>query len=367
MLIYKALVLLIPITIYIQLLTFYSTKDDVDTGNLHRYFYKNELDYKKQRDFLLNKDIYYLPEIMKSSQAQVLISPLGYEKFVIYITNNLMQDEKAYVKVQKNAKWMYFRYILTMISTIGVGYILYIKDTYKLVILNYDLPLSIVFIVLVPLIIMIYVSQKVFKLRSDATWPSWSQYVYNSKYNTIFWIFTLFQLYVFWVLLVKGNINFVYDDCLWKGFGIEISKLYSIEEKITFFKSHYEFSIKMLQTDNIAVQHLDNLNLFISQLNLNDLIGVETTILDLTGFINSLFVNYAYQWELYQKQLMELSTQYNDPLLHIRPYMYFIKNTINIISIWSFFIHFLDAFYIINDPMNPRFIKLLYAFCKLWR
>lgn len=247
-------------------------------------------------------------------------------------------------------------------------------NCYTILVVTYaqQLPLIICF---VPLIILLFCSVNTFKLNKNIEYYSFKEYIYNSKYNKIFLIFAAIQLYIFWVLIVKSNINFAYDESLWKGFGIEIIKTFTIEEKMLLFDKYYDKFMEALylQKEHIKglEEHINIFKTFLSELNFKDLIGEKTTLLEIKNFFSELF---EYQYHIYYQQQLPVLNSLQIFLSHIasyvKPYMPFVKNIGVIISLGSFFTQYLDTYYLTNYLAYPRMLKFLqyiaYKIIRKW-
>ena len=92
MYIYYVLFICLILNIIFQFVGFLSLKKSLVDLYLYNYFYKNELDYKKQRLLFKNKTLDYVSVILKAEQAYLLFNRFSYEDTVRYIRNDLINS-----------------------------------------------------------------------------------------------------------------------------------------------------------------------------------------------------------------------------------------------------------------------------------
>ena len=112
---------------------------------------------------------------------------------------------------------MYLRWTILLVFSIITSYIVYNKNTYILIILKYNLEISIMYPVLLLLLLLIYISYKTFNvpLKTKEYRNTYIiDYFHSKKYSKLFWIFTLFQLYLYWILFLKANLMGINQELL---------------------------------------------------------------------------------------------------------------------------------------------------------
>ena len=331
---------------------------------LSEYFYKNVISYNQQRYYLQENIQQYANDLFKSPQNKALLSYIKDLSLVTYILNDMQND--YYNKEEKNnikyLNKMYRRWIIILIVIVITFYLIFVNKIYTLEITKYSFNLNIIYPVFLFLLFIIYFSYKTFKVSAknkEYCNTYITDYVQDKKYNRLFWLFTLLQLYLFWILIIKANVITADQELLWEMFDIKIKKIFSLEEKIAFFYHYLDFIITMTELHKHP-EIIESIKLFIGELVLKDVITESTTLTDLKMSLEDIIYNSL----LYYQDKITISINPLQSFLRsLWPFMDFITNLINLIVFWKFFVVYVDAFYLTMTTPSIRILKLIHFFC----
>ena len=342
------------ILIFFQCIQFFDSKNNLMDYFISEYFYKNTIPYEEQRKNLNENIQKYLEDLFKSKQNRKLSSYIKDSSLINYLLKDMQEDiynDEEKKNIKKFNK-MYSRWTILLVFSIITSYIVYNKNTYILIILKYNLEFSIMYPVLLLLLLLIYLSYKTFNvpLKTKEYHNTYIiDYFHNKRYSKLFWIFTLFQLYLYWILFLKANLMGINQELLLKIVNMRIIKIFSLDEKIAFFYLHLESILTMTNLHEYP-QIVERIRLFINEINVTDIITEDTTLNDLKVYVEDIIENSLRYYQI-------------NVLLYTNPFMNFIINIINLIVFWKFFIAYMDAFYIAMNSPNYRILKLIHFFC----
>jgi hypothetical protein len=316
---------------------------------ISEYFYNNNIDYSLQRKSILNNKISLN---QKSEKNQSIYLYLRNHDFLTYILNDI-SDTTGNNKILKQLQHASIRFmILIMIYQYFI-----LKDT--ALILNI-LDLDITIFLFIPLIVMFYSHINVFKKEKTkehlVDLSTFEYHIYKKSFNYMFWFFTIIQLYILWLFLFKAKIFVMYEDLTWSNLGLSFYITYTFENKISFFYDYLEYCMAIRDFQNF---HKDNMIIFLSEIDINAFINDIKSKKSLKFFIEDLCNNYT----LLNNTLIEkLKEEYNNPY---KEYYLALTNISELIVLWQLFIAYLDAFYIIYNPINPRMYKIILLVIKI--
>ena len=339
------------ITIILKVMDFLTFRDVMIEHHLSDYFYKSSIHYSIQRKYLKNNIEIIIENINKLEENRHLKYSIQNGSLYEYILNNFKMVNEKEKELHANLKNMYRRYYIIGLSIIITIYIIIKRSNYSIKIEAFSNEISIVWL-LIPLISMIiYASINTFKSDIQREYHDdidFTSYKYNSRYNKVFWGLIILQIYVYYILLIKGYLIISNDQQLWYGFGINITRHYSLEYKVKIFNNQLDHIMKKY---DIKGQHLENIKLFIEQLNMKEFITEKTTIKDINMFIEDLLQNYS-------KILIRMLKKY-ERLKTTKAIMDCMSNIINSICLWSFATKYLGALYLVINPDSSEMRILL--------
>lgn len=220
--IYYFLPIIFIINLLAHLCTFLQSKEKLMDLTIMQYFYGNTIAYSKIRRYFSNKYDAFDNEGYYTTQTKAL--RFHYEKELInYISKNF-RKESVDVNTTKGIRSKIHKEQLLIVILFTV--------------FNYGTT-KVVFIYLL-LIILYYLSTKVSYYTGEVDEP-----VDNSKYSKAFWVLFIIELYIMWILIFQAKFTFMESEILWN-YGIEIKKIYSIEEKHEYFEKYFDYLLKMI-------------------------------------------------------------------------------------------------------------------------
>lgn len=233
---------------------FEMTKDPLIDFTIYKYFYCNSVDYKKQYVDLLNKNII----ISFSKENKDLLTILNDENNFKYILNNF---QHFYEDPYKNINYITFNCIFKFIFNIVLTIF---------VINNGETVNEYLFFILCAICNIICIQQIYKKI-------DFKQY----RYDVIFWVITLLQIYLFWLILIKPAIIFMDTEILLEiPHIIKITKVYTIEEKIMYLFQYFEYCIN--STDFVNKEYFRHI---LRQIDFTVLICDKTTLKDIQVYV----------------------------------------------------------------------------------
>src|ERR1700729_893972 len=264
--------------------TFFMTRDFVFDLDISRYFYKNEIDYKIQRLSFYKTDKLILGKEYNTFANRALFNKHSLQKLIDYTLNNF-EDIQEKTADDYNKEGLYRR-ILCIIGFITMGYFLIIKN--NTLIYNNET----IIIIISPILLLCYCNFQSYKRITFDQVHENEDFIYNRKYTIMFWIITIFQTYLFWLIISKPALVLSDTTLIEIPFNLlEIKKTYSIEEKIMFLFHYFEKISFILQTENISID-IDYLRAILRQIDFQTLINNDTNIITLKYYVMGIFDNY---------------------------------------------------------------------------
>lgn len=335
--------------------------DSILNYKIYKYFYENEEPYKKQRLYLNNVEYYHnYDNILENKTLRSYFQDDGNIRYILNAFTEVSQESD----INKNLKSMYLRFCFLVINIILIFYVFLKMQNYSIIIHDNTNTLINIYILMSPVIFLIYFTKNSFKLRKNSTLDEFSCYEYKKIYAALFWLVCMIQFYIFWILLFKQQLILLSDDYLFDKWHVQIMLNYTIEHKLNFVTNYIEFYSK---SQGFQEQYLDNLLMYIKEINYIVLVDENITIRELKNYIELLINNYKAYLITYHEGLHENSLLKKEHMLNVNTYMNAFINIINFIVFWEFFKFYINATYICFNPTyNAQFIKLIYTFIKLF-
>lgn len=271
-------------------------------ANLSRYFYSNDIGYKIQRTSFYNDNKIAIDTNKYSYQNNAIDN--NYPKIVDYIFNNFKSSSYP-ARFRRRIAGVYRRFLLTLtIVSIAIYLLIYKSSMYHIEALVFvNIPLIVLFI---PVLVMIYCSYKTYYPKSYKEDPTDAEWIYNRKHNIIFWIVTVMQLYIFWILLFKPELIFADTEVLFN-YIITITKTYTIEDKIMYIYQYFDYYI---QSTLLTVEEQDLLRDKLRQINFQEIINETITLKDIKMNIRAFIATEYYRDHvIIIEKIMELYTE----------------------------------------------------------
>jgi hypothetical protein len=162
------------------------------------YFYKNTLPYEMQRFYVLNHENYSLGRTSTENDMLKIVQQDSWMLF--YNLKNTVKEKSEEEKLtNKRILYMYFRFYIFLVFSIFSFFLL----TYNnLVIDVLNLRISLLFLFM-PMLFLLYNMKKIFyrKSENEYTGDEFYEHVYSRNHNILFWIATVVQGYLFWLLV----------------------------------------------------------------------------------------------------------------------------------------------------------------------
>jgi hypothetical protein len=303
------------------------TKHNLETFINHRsyydiylrdYFYKNEIPYEKQRMHFYDNNVLTIQKSFTSMANKNLERNI--KDIIEYTFKDFTFDgDSQYKKTQRREGGIYRRFLI-LISFIGIGYFI-LLNTY----LEVDNMPKI--ILLTPIIVMVYSHYKTYHGLTFHEGLEEEECVYSRTYNTIFWIATIIQGYIFWILILKPQLIFIETEILLElPYDIlKITRIYTLDEKIMYLYQYFEYyvqQINMLEIDTEYIRYM------LRQINYEILIDNTVMLKDIKVYIKLLIDNYYLNKMFYTDWLPKYLISEE-----INPWYILLRNTIGICAI----------------------------------
>jgi len=280
-------------------LTLYNDKREPYTYDpiLSRYFYCNDIDYKIQRMSFYHDNKIAIDSNISSYQNRALFR--DHDNILDYIFRDFKNDNDP--KYKRRTSGVYRRFLLTLTILCIISYLLiYKSSTYHIegLIFVY-IPLVILFI---PILIMIYCGYKTYYPKNYEEDPTNADWVYSRKHNIIYWIATIIQAAILYILLIKPELSALHNDILFDTI-IKITKTYTVEERIMDLFTLFEASIQNMQislkiNDQEYVKiftelEQEYLRYYLRQQDFSNIISSTTSLKDIEKYISQLYKDYT--------------------------------------------------------------------------
>jgi hypothetical protein len=351
--IYIVLFIILIMKIKRDLYVFIQNRNGSIDFALNNYFYKNKLNYEKQRIYFYSKDNVDIVQVYNSMENHALFQE---DELIEYMYDKNFIREYFYSNREKG---IYRRFFAIIGCLIIAYYLLFynhmgIKDV----------------ISLVPTGIMMYAHYYTYYIPWNTAYKEnidleYFNYVYNRNYNIIFWIFAIIQGYIFWLLLLKPEIIFMDTEVLLElPFNlIKIIKIYTTEEKIMYLFQYFEYNISTMDIDKEYIRHIIRL------IDYHDLIDNNVKLQDLQVYVKLLIDNYNY-YESFEKTMKEIMVEiYTSEKVKVKENSWYtlLKNVLIISSITSTLLNINNLWIIIIKINTPKdvYIIVKYMYIKI--
>jgi hypothetical protein len=239
---------------------------------LRDYFYKNKPDYALQRVSFYQDDNITVTKPVSSAANKKLY--FRHHDLVDYIKDNFIW--KLYnVQNRKRKAGIYRRFLILLGFLLIIGYI----SSTKILMYNvggftfFYMPITLSFI---PLLIMMYTGYKTYYPINyeEDPWVA-GDWKYSRTHNIIFWIATIIQGYLFWILILKPELIISDTEVLLDSF-VEITRIYTLEEKIMYLYNYFEY---YMTRSGLTIEKQEELRHILRIKDYGEIIKDETTTL----------------------------------------------------------------------------------------
>lgn len=338
---------------------FITKRDFVYDDLITRYFYKNDLNYNKQRVWL-SKDIYlFLDKIYMSNFGKTILFYMedaeyksGFVNYVLYDCISSYHKEFGQQDSVKKLLNTYKRYYILSLLLLGTYYVISNKHKYIILVQGSNIDISILCLIVPIISIIVYSGINIFKSPKSNIHNFTDEYIYKKHYNIIFWSFTIIHLYCVWLLIFKANIFLISDGILWDKWGITLVRNYTFEEKYLYFYDHLHLILNEISKQNDFPYIINQISFLIEELSWKDLITERTTIAQTKELVEVFIERYFYHVTLVQES-------YIHKHILIRSIMDCISNITNLIVFCKFTDLYIKAWYIVTHPHSSAAIKFV--------
>lgn len=234
------------------------------------YFYNNDVSYAKQRlSFFYDEKILIIVNPLNTQQNQDLI--LKHSALVDYIFNNFQIPNDS--SNQKQQEGLYRRFFIVCSSMFLLSFTL----TSKILVYKTEGFVFCMVLLLLLLCVLIYTSYQVYYSQN------------TTVYNSIFWITTLIQSYLFWILLLKPELFFPETEVLWNNV-FTIIKVYTYEEKVMYLFQYFEYRIA-----GLTANEQELLRCILRMVAFDTIIDETTTLKDIIYYVKG-FIQTQYYY-----------------------------------------------------------------------
>jgi hypothetical protein len=350
---YYALFLFVIITLIFKFLSFEKNQDHIFMGELSAYFYKN--DYEKQRHYLFISNPINLLETEHNKNLLYLLTDSA---LLDLICNDFIMKKST--AMSKKIFWMYLRFSLISIMLFSMIFqYLFINNIH----LQYKSS-SITFMLFIPIIFMLLCHYNIFKKTIKDDVPdliTFEYHVYNKKYNYIFWVLCIIQIYIMWYFIFKSKFFIINEDILWAWdyFGITLNLSHTDQEKLEYF---YEYLEKHLNLRSFDLYNKDIIFMYLSEIHISYFLQDSLSMQQIKCFVEDLCNNYV----LINNNLVQKANQdFLELDMTYKNYYIGITSIFELIVLWDLFAAYSKALYFINYPASPGFRSLFYLFLEV--
>lgn len=278
------------ITLIMSLILFLDDKDGIKDYNIYQYFYKNGVDYARQRcTFGTN---IYLDIINISKQNRNLFKKFYNEThlqeyvmkdlYTVSITDN--PDQKAFIIKGRASVKRYYVLCLLFICTM---YTIIHSTNYTLNLFGIKVSLGLIMVLLYTILTHCIIN--IFKSAPNNIDDDPIKYKYNKYYHMLYWILLSPILFMLYLLLIKDTLFLITDGILWQYENIKVIRFYAMEDKIVFF---YKYLHQFIQLNNISDKITTIIMTFIKETDVISLIDQEMTLDEIKKLVNDIFEHY---------------------------------------------------------------------------
>lgn len=339
----------------IDYLKFIQNKTFLTNDIINNYFYKSN--YKNNRIYLKTNFTYFINLIIQDKNNNAILREIKTLSLVEYVLNdfNIPMDPETQ-KLYKSLNSLYKRFFILALVLIAIHY--FYNNKYYVIFINNDITISFVTIFILIFFLLLFISKKTRKsmdLEQEAFDCRSGTYEHSKFYNILFWIITIISFSFIYVILTISKVNII--DILFNSPYIKIIRELTMEEKYHYFYDYLETVLLQLQDIENTEDHIDNMRYIIEELHWKEFITKESTLADVRELINT-FVN------LYLDHVSNHYLKYIEKQKGIKAFMDCFTN-ITIQYIFSkFFIMYISAWHLTNNPTTSNTIKLIHWIIK---
>ena len=286
---------------------------------LNHYFYKNNISYKTQREFLLkDKNITIVKKFNTEQNAEILEYNYRERLLKDIFDNNFgwkpgENNNMRFPQDPNKAKGMYRRVYIIFLFCLIYLY-LYLQNCYAI-----SSPIIFSIIIIIIFISLIFTHYKTYHVIKYDECYEHSTFKYNRNYNILFWIIVVIQIYFFWSIIFYPQLILLQSEILFNTDFLTIKKIFTQKEKILYLYQYFEYYNFLLECEKNYLRDI------IKQIDFNSLIDENITLKDIQVYIKLLNDNYILN-EHYEKKLQYyymmdiyimtyLENKLNNPLL----------------------------------------------------
>lgn len=284
------------VTLLLTILTFLETKSGTDDDKINDYFYKNDVKYEYQRNTFKDNSNIYIDILNTSKQNRTLFFRFRFNGNMItlktYLCDNLIMNYKdpQNMSLELKGKAMINRYYILILLFICISYMIKQSQKYQIYLFYYNIDFPIIYVIIFVYIIISYAVFNTFKSLPNNVEDYLEDYKYNKYYNILYWILMPFLIALLYITIIKGTLFFITDGILWEFKGVQILRIYSIEEKIVFFNKYLNDVMNAANLPDIAIS---TIKIFIEETNIRELLMEQTTLKDVKTLIEEIFKHYS--------------------------------------------------------------------------
>lgn len=313
---------------------------------LHEYFYGKIPHYKVERLSIFQNNNYQLNlNIWPNKKLFMLFNTEIEQGFVYSVYNNLESYAKTILD-PNNIHYILLYIRNSIIFSYFIIGILYLFKSEIIIIKLFGFVIPLWYLILSSLIIMLFCSNNTFYKKYANEYSSDEAYIgsiHNTKYVIIFWIITILQGYLFWLIIFKPQIMFINTEILLQlpYDIIYIEKVYSIQEKIMYLFQYFEYYLMLFDSQDLDKEYLRHI---LRQMKFLDLFqNDDINLRDIQVYIKLLIDNYYIQQFIipYLIQIIEESN----------PWYLFLRNSLAVASIFNT-LCYLVSLYFLSKSIN---------------
>ncbi len=217
--------------------------DIILISELKSYFYENNPEYCKQR--IYNNE--NMTPYTKSTRYESLVYILNDPAIIEHIFHNFKKESDEDIKM----RIMNLRFYTIVLLSILIIYLIDLILNNKIV-CNYPSFILIGSISFIWLLTIFYGKNTYALEKEDPNENKFPMYIYNRRYEVMFWLLIILQSYILWKVLFKPQILFMNTETLLQlPFDLlKISKNYNLEEKILYLFDYFEFKLHSIEPKN---------------------------------------------------------------------------------------------------------------------
>lgn len=242
-------------------------------------------------------EYFYLKKSFYGDFVEILYKKRFKNNICLSLFNNF--EEEVIICTEENKRINFYEKVkymkIHLAIIIVIIYLLIYQKNIMITFCNHEISNKILFISII--LFLFYIINKSFSIQvinENSVYENFYRYYYNYKYDILSWIIIIISLLFAWLILIKSEFTFMDNEIIIKlpyDF-IRVIKVYNQEEKILFFKHIFEEHLRNFDMFGFTKQDLDNIRLFVNELNLEHIIGNNTSFYDIRNYINELLTRY---------------------------------------------------------------------------